>query len=184
LLPRGERAPVAPQENEARREEVLASKPQTNDPQTHAEGSSETTRGDPSITESQESSTEATQPSKRRGVFEREIVQIDEDARVVQALLGRDLSLDGIRVVRQLGVAPGDKLRLALFDTPQQEPLIVSAEVSRDDHGSGLFLHFIDLSTEMAARIEEIIAQLPAVESIDPHGDAKVVPAGVVSNEA
>ena len=38
---------------------------------------------------------------------------------------------------------------------------------------AGLFLHFVDLSAETTARIEEIIAQLPAIESIDPHGDAR-----------
>ena len=92
--------------------------------------------------------------------------------------------MNGIRVARQLGLTTGNKLRLALFDTPQQEPLILSAEVSRDDRSSGLYLHFVDLSPEMTARIEEIIAQLPAVESIDPHGDAGVIPAGVVSNQA
>ena len=78
----------------------------------------------------------------------------------------------------------GNQLRLALFDTSQQEPLILSAEVSSDEGGSGLFLHFVDLSPEMTARIEAIVSQLPAVESIDPHGDAGVVPAGVVSNQA
>ena len=183
VLPRSERARVTAPEAGTHREEVLTSEPQANDFQTHATDPSEIKREDPPITESQGSSAAASQRSTRRGVFEREVVQIDEDARVVQALLGRDLSVDGIRVVRQLGLTPGNKLRLALFDTPQQEPLILSAEVSRDDRGSGLFLHFVDLSPEMTARVEEIIAQLPAVESIDPHGDAGVVPAGVVSNE-
>ncbi len=120
----------------------------------------------------------------RRAVFEREVVEVDEQARVVQALLGRDLSVEGIRVVRQLGLNPGNKLRLALFDTSQREPLMLNAEVSRDDGGSGLFLRFVDLSAGAIARIEAIVALLPAVESIDPHGDAGVIPAGVVSNHA
>jgi len=119
-----------------------------------------------------------------RGVFEQEIVQVDEDARVVQALLGRDLSVNGIRVARQLGLGLGNKLRLALFDTSQREPLILAAEVARDDGGSGLFLRFVDLPAETSARIEDIISRLPAIESLDPHCEARVVPAGVVSNEA
>ena len=184
VLPHGERARVAAPATGANSEEALASKLQTNDSQTHVENPVETKRGDPPIAESLDSSSAAPQKSTRRGVFEREVVQIDEETRVVQALLGRDLSVDGIQVVRQLGLTPGNRIRLALFDTPQQEPLILSAEVSKDDHGSGLFLHFVDLSPEMTARIEEIIAQLPAVESIDPYGDAGVVPAGVVSNQA
>jgi hypothetical protein len=184
MLPRSEQQRAATPTVETHDEEVLTSKPQTEVSQTHAEGPTETVAGDPTTTELQDSSSAEAQRSTCRGVFEQEIVQIDEEARVVQALLGRDLSLDGIRVVRQLGLVPGSKLRLALFDTSQQEPLILSAEVSRDEGGSGLFLHFVDLSEEMTARIEGIVAHLPAIESIDPHGDAKVVPAGVVSDRA
>jgi hypothetical protein len=170
MLSRSERPRAATSAVETHGEGAVTSKPQTE-------------AKDPTTTELQGSSSDVAQRSTCRGVFEREVVQIDEEARVVQALLGRDLSLDGIRVVRQPGLAPGDKLRLALFDTSQQEPLILSAEVSTDDGGSGLFLHFVDLSEEMTARIEEIVAGLPAIESIDPHGDAKVVPAGVVSDQ-
>jgi hypothetical protein len=184
MLSPSERPQSAAPAVETHNEGALTSKPQTEVSQTHAGGPTETVAEDPTTTELQDSSSAATQPPTCRGVFEREIVQIDEESRVVQALLGRDLSLDGIRVVRQLGLVPGNKLRLALFDTSRQEPLILSAEVSRDDGGSGLFLHFIDLSEEMTARIEEIVAQLPAIESIDPHGDAKVVPAGIVSDPA
>jgi hypothetical protein len=184
MLSRSERPRAATSAVETHGEGAVTSKPQTEVSQTHAKGTAETEAKDPTTTELQGSSSDVAQRSTFRGVFEREVVQIDEEARVVQALLGRDLSLDGIRVVRQLGLVPGDKLRLALFDTSQQEPLILSAEVSTDDGGSGLFLHFVDLSEEMTARIEEIVARLPAIESIDPHGDAKVVPAGVVSDPA
>ena len=206
MLSRSERPRATTPAVETHGEEAVTSKPQAEVSQIRADGPSEintkdsTKAEDPTTTESQDSSSveardsssaeaqdsssaEAPQ-STGRGVFEQEVVQIDEEARVVQALLGRDLSVDGIRVVRQLGLAPGNKLRLALFDTSQQEPLILSAEVSRDDGGSGLFLHFVDLSAEITARIENIVAQLPAIESIDPHGDANVVPAGVVSDQS
>ncbi len=184
MLPRNERQQTATLAVEENDEGVLAPKPQTEDSQVHAEEPSKTETKDSTNTELQDPSLGAAQRSTPRGVFEQEIVQVDEESRVVQALLGRDLSLGGIRVVRQLGLAPGNKLRLALFDTSQQGPLILDAEVSRDDGGSGLFLRFVELSVETTARIEEIIARLPAIESIDPHGDARIVPAGVVSNQA
>jgi hypothetical protein len=183
-LSKNDRSLLAPPVVEARDEEVLDSKTQAKETPVHAENPSALSGETQPTDESLDSSSNTTQRSTRRGVFEREIVQIDEDARVVQALLGRDLSIAGIRVARQLGLTPGSKLRLALFDTPDQEPMILSAEVSRDDGGSGLSLHFVDLSTEMTGRIEEIVAQLPAVESIDPHGDANVIPAGIVSDQA
>ena len=184
MLPRSERSQAATPAVEAHEEEAPASGPQAEDSQTHVEAPSKTRAEGPTTTELQDPSSAALQRPTRRGVFEQEIIQVDEEASVVQALLGRDLSVDGIRVVRQLGLDLGNQLRLALFDTSQQEPLILSAEVSSDEGGSGLFLHFVDLSPEMTARIEAIVSQLPAVESIDPHGDAGVVPAGVVSNQA
>jgi hypothetical protein len=184
MLPHSERPQTATGSVKTHEEEVLAAKPQTEPTQTQAEGLTETDTDDPTTTESQDPASPAAERSTCRGLFEREIVQIDEDARVVQALLGRDLSVDGIRVVRQLGLIPGNKLRIVLFDTSQQEPLILNAEVSNDDDGSGLFLRFLDLSAEMTTRVEEIVTRLPAVESIDPHGDAKVVPAGIVSEPA
>jgi len=183
-LPRSERRHASTFAVETRTEGIPESKPQEEDLRVHEEEPPDTEPEDPTTTELQNSHSYVAQRSTRRGVFEREIVQVDEDSRVVQALLGRDLSLDGIRVARQLGLEPGNKLRLALFDTMQQEPLILNAEVSRDDGGSGLFLSFVDLSTETTALLEEIIDRLPAVESIDPHGDARVVPAGVVWNRA
>jgi hypothetical protein len=183
-LSRSERQPAATPTVETHNEGVLTSKPQSEVSRIHVDDPAGINAEDSTTTEFQDSSSPVAQRSACRGVFEQEIVHIDEEARVVQALLGRDLSLDGIRVVRQLGLVPGNKLRLALFDTAQQEPLIVNAEVSSDDGGSGLFLHFVDLSAEMTSRIEEIVARLPAIESIDPHGDAEVIPAGVVSNQA
>jgi len=182
-LSKSDRALIETPAVETRSEEILDSKTQAKEIPVHAENASAPDEGDPPTNELQDPSSNITERPTRRGVFEREIVQIDDDARVVQALLGRDISVAGIRVARQLGLSPGGKLRLALFDTPHQEPLILSAEVSNDDSGSGLFLHFVDLSTETTARIEEIVTQLPAVESIDPHGDANVIPAGVVSDQ-
>jgi len=151
MLSCGERPRSTTSAVEKRDEESLGSKPRTETSQTPAEKSRESQTGDSAASALQDSASDSADRSTRRGVFEQEIVQVDEESRVVQALLGRDLSLDGIRVVRQLGLDPGNKLRLALFDTSQH--------------------------------IEDILSRLPAVESIDPHGEAGVIPAEVVSNE-
>jgi hypothetical protein len=177
-LPREERQHAATSSPE----ESIESESGTKASRTPAAKSPASQTGDSDASVLRSSSSGDASRTTRRGVFEQEVVQVDEESRVVQALLGRDLSLDGIRVVRQIGLDPGNKLRLALFDTSQQEPLILNAEVSRDDGGTGLFLRFIDLSPEMATRIEDIISRLPAVESIDADGESRVVPAEVVSN--
>ena len=119
----------------------------------------------------------------RRGVFNREIVEVDAEGRAVQGLLARDLSPGGLRVDPQFGLGPGDKLQLALFDTSQREPLIVTAVVARDDGEAGLGLHFVDLSPETKTRIDDIVASLPAVESLGTDGNSGGVLAGILSRE-
>jgi hypothetical protein len=122
--------------------------------------------------------------STRRGVFDREIIEVDAEGRAVQGLLARDLSSGGIRVDPQFGLAPGDKLQLALFDTSQREPLIATAVVVRDDGEAGLGLHFVDLSDETKTRIDAIVAALPAVESLGMDGSTGGVLAGIVSSKS
>jgi len=184
MLPSGERPHSEAVTIDSRVAETSGSKPRSEAGQAQPETSSKASSTDSAASKISHASSYRAIRSTRRGVFEKEVVQVDEESRVVQALLGRDLSIHGIRVVRQLGLVPGNKLRIALFDTSQQEPLILNAEVARDDGGSGLFLRFVDPSPQTAARIEGIVSRLPAVESIDPHGDARVIPAEVVSNQA
>jgi c-di-GMP-binding flagellar brake protein YcgR len=143
--------------------------------------------GSPSETDSSRAETSseiADRRTTRRSVFNREIVEVDTEGRAVQGLLARDLSPGGIRVDPQFGLEPGDKLQLALFDTSLQEPLIVMAEVATDDGDAGLGLQFVDLSDETKARIDDMIANLPAVVSLGADGDASSVLAGIVSNES
>ena len=84
----------------------------------------------------------------------------------------------------QFGLAPGHKLQRALFDSSQQEPLIVTAVVSRDDGDAGLGLHFVDLSDEAKTDIDNIIASLPAVESLGTDGNTGGVLTGIVSSQS
>ncbi len=129
------------------------------------------------------SCTSAERRHTHRGVFHREIVEVDVEGRAVQGLLARDLSPGGIRVDPQFGLDLGDKLQLALFDTSQQEPMIVTAVVARDDGEAGLGLHFVDLSAETQSRIDAMVAALPAVESLGTDSSASAVLTGIVSSE-
>jgi hypothetical protein len=184
MLPIGERWQTSAPVGNVRAKGNTAEKPRTNDAQARTKEASATEAKDSTTMGSETPPPFSVERQTRRGVFEQEIVQVDEEARVVQALLGRDLSIHGIRVVRQPGLSPGNKLRIALFDAAQKKPLILNSEVTRDDGGSGLFLRFIDPAPESTAAIEAMISRLPAVESIDPDGDARVVPASVISNRA
>jgi hypothetical protein len=154
-----------------------------NDPRKTGSRANESSVGTDS-TDGEPGSPDAERRSTRRGVFNREIVEVDTEGRAVQGLLARDLSPGGIRVDPQFGLAPGDKLQLALFDSSQQEPLIVTAVVSRDDGDAGLGLHFVDLSEEAKTSIDNIIASLPAVESLGTDGSTGGVLTGIVSSQS
>jgi hypothetical protein len=118
-----------------------------------------------------------------RGQLNREIVEVDSEKRVVQALLGRDLSMGGIRIDPQFGLSNGDKLQIALFDTDRGEALVLHAVVARDDGSAGMVLHFVDLSAENEEHLGNIVAALPVVESLGMPSNSTVVPTGILSED-
>ncbi|MBW2576605.1 MAG: PilZ domain-containing protein, partial [Deltaproteobacteria bacterium] len=95
MLPRGKRPRSTTSAVEKSDGKSIGSKPRTETSQTPAEKSPESQTRDSAASALQDSSSDSADRSTRRGVFEQEIVQVDEESRVVQALLGRDLSLDG-----------------------------------------------------------------------------------------
>jgi hypothetical protein len=121
-----------------------------------------------------EGSEAATEPfSERRRLvrarLDREVVALDETGtRALYALVGRDLSLAGMRIDPSPDLALGQRLRLALYEPSAQSPIVLEAESVRDDGGAGLALRFVDLAPEVAAQLERIVAALPALESLRP----------------
>jgi len=100
-----------------------------------------------------------------RGQFESTIVaQCDEGPMV---LLGRDLSPGGMRVEAVSELRVGDQFRLALHGPGPTEPLVVRAEVVRDDGRDGFALAFCDLDAATSREIEKLVACLPDVESLE-----------------
>jgi hypothetical protein len=101
--------------------------------------------------------------------LDREVVALDETAtRALHALMGRDLSLGGMRIDPIPDLVPNQRLRLALYETSALGPIVLAAEVVRDDGGAGLALRFVDVAPEVATRLGQIIAALPALESLRP----------------
>jgi hypothetical protein len=87
-------------------------------------------------------------------------------------LLGRDVGIGGMRVDAHPDLEVGSRLRLALFDAAREEPLVVDALVARDDGENGIALHFLDVTPNLAARLEALVAGLPPVEPLD-RGEAR-----------
>lgn len=114
-------------------------------------------------THAQASSDEDVSPENRRATprhsFGRRVIALgDEAARV---LLGRDISLYGMRVDASPSISLGDELQIALHAPGLKTPLVVRAEVQRDDGERGQLLHFVDVSPEAVECLAQILQPLP-----------------------
>ncbi len=98
-----------------------------------------------------------------RASFEKQIGRLDDEADSV--LLGRDLSVGGMRIEYHPNLQVGDILQLAVYASPREEPVIVKARVAHDS-GSGLGLSFEGIPADVGARLEQIVARLPSVEAL------------------
>lgn len=82
------------------------------------------------------------------------------------ALVGRDLSVGGMRVEQHPALTVGDQVKLALSAGSREEPIVVEARVARDDAELGLALQFSKVD-EME-RLEHMVETLPAIEVLSP----------------
>jgi hypothetical protein len=118
-----------------------------------------------------------------RHTITRRIVALgDEAARV---LIGRDLSIGGMRIDPTPEFATGDRLKVAVHVRPDGQPLVVSAEIARDDGPNGMALRFVDLSPAARAYLEKMVLALPSIiESNNSKEGAGVVVSEVVDRRA
>jgi len=118
-----------------------------------------------------------------RHTISRRIVALgDEAARV---LIGRDLSIGGMRIDPTPEFATGDRLKVAVHVRPDGQPLVVSAEIARDDGPNGMALRFVDLSPAARAYLEEMVSALPSIiESNNSKEGTGVVVSEVVDRRA
>jgi hypothetical protein len=100
----------------------------------------------------------------RRGAYARRVPAFGD--RAMRVLVARDLSLGGMRVERDTGVRMGDRLHLAIYGSPDEEPFLVWATVARDEADEGMVLAFDQVHPVVAQQLEKVVAGLPAVESL------------------
>jgi hypothetical protein len=96
-----------------------------------------------------------------RHLYTQHVIALGSEA--ARVLLGRDLSLGGMRVHPHPDVAVGDELRIGLHLGERDEPIVVKATVTRDDGAAGLVLRFAALAPEAAAEVSRILRELPRV---------------------
>ena len=99
-------------------------------------------------------------------------------------VLGSDLSLEGIRLAPHEGLAVGSRLTLALHGSSRGAPLVVEADVVRDDLDRGLGLRFVLLSPADRDELAKLIAELKPIESLrDREGEPLVVSRVISRND-
>ncbi|HEY8494392.1 MAG TPA: PilZ domain-containing protein [Myxococcota bacterium] len=98
----------------------------------------------------------------RRHYEGRRVVALgDEAARV---LIGRDVSPGGMRVAPNPALYVGQRLRVALYGSPGDMPLVLDAAVTRDDGERGLVLAFDRLGERSQRALEKLLAVLPVLD--------------------
>ncbi len=101
-----------------------------------------------------------------------------DDPDAPDVLLGYDLSVRGMRVAHDPGLSVGSRFAVALHGNSREEPLVIQAEVERDDGPSGFYLRFVDLGKQAEARLRTLLEGLQPLESLregDPEGTGLVV---------
>jgi hypothetical protein len=85
---------------------------------------------------------------------------------VPRIILGRDLSVEGMRIERHPDLILGSSVRVALYGRENEEPLTLDARVARDDGERGFLLRFLEMKPDDAFALEEIVSELPPLEAL------------------
>jgi PilZ domain len=115
---------------------------------------------------------------ERRAAYSQTIPAFGE--RAVRVLVGRDLSVGGMRVERHSELWLGDRLQLAIYGEAGEEPMFIWGFVERCDGDDGLVIRFDPLDQPTQARLERLVASLPSVESLH---DSEAEAMGTVLSE-
>ena len=100
----------------------------------------------------------------RRGAYELTVPAFGN--RALRVLVGRDLSMGGMRIERLPGIEMGDRLHLAIYGDPGDPPFLVWGTISRNDGEEGMALLFDPVDPSIAGRLESLVGGLPAVEDL------------------
>jgi hypothetical protein len=87
-------------------------------------------------------------------------------SRALRVLVGRDLSVGGMRIESNPDLEVGDRLHLAIYGAASEEPFLVWGTVARSDGKGGTAVVFDPVHASIAKQLEALVASLPAFESL------------------
>jgi hypothetical protein len=82
-------------------------------------------------------------------------------AQASKVLVGRDISLKGMRIEPNASLSLGDEVRIAVHIRTRKEPFVVDVRVERDDGAEGLLLGFHNMSDESRTYLAKMVNFLP-----------------------
>jgi len=103
-----------------------------------------------------------------RHAIERGVAGLDDEA--TRILMGRDISLGGMRVDANPRLRVGESLDLAIHVDGRDKPLVLGARVHRDDGERGVVLRFLGVPNETARELTDLLAALPLIDPGDENG--------------
>jgi hypothetical protein len=86
--------------------------------------------------------------------------------RALRVLVGRDISVGGMRIESNPDLEVGDRLHLAIYGDASEEPFLVWGTILRGDGRGGTAVAFDPVHPSIAKQLERLVASLPAVESL------------------
>jgi hypothetical protein len=118
-------------------------------------------------------SAEGGEDAERRDSPRREYVQhvIALGTEAGKVLVGRDISIGGMRVDPHPELLLGDELQIGLHLRAREKPVVVNARVARNDGERGLVLHFHGLSEAAASQLRSMVNLLPILAVRPPGGE-------------
>lgn len=94
-----------------------------------------------------------------RHAFRRRIIALSEEA--TRVVVGRDISLRGMRIDPTSTLHVGSELQIAIHVPGHETPLVIDVRVARDDGEQGMVLHFVDPTPTAVGYLQDMIGELP-----------------------
>jgi hypothetical protein len=105
----------------------------------------------------------------RRGFYRQRITALGliRDA-ASNVVLGRDLSVSGMRIEAHPNLLIGCQTTLAIHTGGREEPIVVQGAVVHD--GDGLGIEFRSVTEDQRGRLERLVSRLPPAEALSASG--------------
>lgn len=100
-----------------------------------------------------------------RQLYRGPILELDGNTDAVRnVLVGTDLSLGGMRIEPHPGLQRGQRLRVALQAPTDAEPIVLAAEVARDEGARGLALRFVDMTESAQISLRRLLDETAEIQ--------------------